>query len=276
MSQLAAYVLLPVLVWWASTAAILYLDGLPRETHRRSLAVSSAVALLAFAGLALTRGWETPAGAVLGFVCAVAIWGWNEVAFLMGGLTGPRREACAEGCHVGHAVATILHHELALLCCGALVFALVAGQPNPVGAWSFAVLWIMRLSAKLNLFLGVPNTARELLPDHLSYLGSYFEQRAMNGLFPVSVSAATVALVLLVLRAWGAAAEDFETARYGLVATLLGLGLLEHWLLVLPLPPQSLWAWGLRSRQGRSATSSAPSSAASSAGGSSAGAGGGD
>ena len=280
MAEIAAYVLFPVLLWWASTAVILYLDGLPRHTHRRSLLAWSVILLLAFAGLAATRSSQTPVAAVVAFACALAIWGWNEVAFLMGGLTGPRRRACGPGCdgwrHVGHAIATVLYHELALLACGAAVLVLVAGQPNDIGAWSFAVLWIMRLSAKLNLFLGVPNTARELLPEHLGYLGSYFEQRPMNGLFPVSVSAATIALVLLVLRAWSGAASSFETAGYGLVATLLALAILEHWLLVLPLPAEALWAWGPGSRQGRSATSSEPSRAASSGSSSSAGAAGGE
>jgi len=47
------------------------------------------------------------------------------------------------------------------------------------------------------------------------------------------------------------------------VAALLTLGALEHLLLVLPLPTQALWAWGLRSRQVRSetASSTAPASA---------------
>jgi putative photosynthetic complex assembly protein 2 len=45
-------------------------------------------------------------------------------------------------------------------------------QPNQVGTGTFAVLWVMRISAKLNLFLGVRNLSEELLPPHLAYLGA--------------------------------------------------------------------------------------------------------
>ena len=30
--------------------------------------------------------------------------------------------------------------------------------------------------------------------------------------------------------------------------TLLALAILEHWFMVLPLPANALWSWGLRSR----------------------------
>ena len=33
-----------------------------------------------------------------------------------------------------------------------------------------------------------------------------------------------------------------------LAATLLSLGVLEHWFMVIPLPSHALWNWGLRSR----------------------------
>ena len=121
-------VLYALFVWWFSTGLILYLDGLPRRTFRRSLAVATGVAVLALIGLAATRSMTTVAGAYVAFTCAILVWGWHEMTFLMGLVTGPRREACAEPCrgvrHVGHAVATVLHHELALLAgvlgCGAL------------------------------------------------------------------------------------------------------------------------------------------------------------
>jgi len=33
-----------------------------------------------------------------------------------------------------------------------------------------------------------------------------------------------------------------------LLATILTLGILEHWFLVVPLPVNAIWQWGLRSR----------------------------
>ena len=37
-------------------------------------------------------------------------------------------------------------------------------QPNQVATWTFALLWVMRLSAKFNLFLGVRNRGEEFGP----------------------------------------------------------------------------------------------------------------
>ena len=39
----------------------------------------------------------------------------------------------------------------------------------------------------------------------------------------------------------------------GVIAVLLSLAILEHWLLVLPLPDEALWSWALGSRKPRAA-----------------------
>ena len=107
-----------------------------------------------------------------------------------------------------------------------------------------AVLVVMNASARLNLYLGVRNLQLEFLPEHLRYLACYLRQRPMNGLFPLSVSLGTGAAVLL---GQGALAADAAHARTGLalVATLTALAVLEHWLLMLPLPVTALWRWSL-------------------------------
>jgi putative photosynthetic complex assembly protein 2 len=104
----------------------------------------------------------------------------------------------------------------------------------------------MRLSAKLNLFLGVPNVGEKFLPIHLQYLKGFFKTRRMNFLFPLSVSAATIVAVLL----WQhclAAVDAYQVTAYALMSSLLALAVLEHWFMVLPLPSEKLWGWGLRS-----------------------------
>jgi putative photosynthetic complex assembly protein 2 len=125
------------------------------------------------------------------------------------------------------------------------VLALLWGAPNQLGAWTFVALWLLRWSAKLNLFLGVPNLNDDWLPEHLRYLGSYIPRRPMNLLFPVSVTAATAVTGALILGATEAT-TDFARAGLTLLATLLFLGLLEHWFLVLPLRDSALWSWALR------------------------------
>jgi len=41
---------------------------------------------------------------------------------------------------------------------------------------------------------------------------------------------------------------DAREAAALLAATLLSLGVLEHWFMVIPLPSHALWEWGMRSR----------------------------
>ncbi len=258
MAALGLPVLFVLLVWWFSTGAILWLDGLPRRTFRWSMLGATLVAGVALWGLAATSGTTTAAGAYLAFACGLAIWGWHEISFLMGYLTGPRKTACPSGCagwrHFGHAAATLLHHELAIAATGVALAAITWGEPNQVGTWTYMVLWWMRLSAKLNVYLGVPNLTEAFLPEHLHYLKSFFNRRPMNLLFPVSVTAATVVAVLLFRAALADGAGPFETTGLALLGTLLALAILEHWFLVLPVPDAALWSWGLRSRDAQAPT----------------------
>jgi putative photosynthetic complex assembly protein 2 len=106
----------------------------------------------------------------------------------------------------------------------------------------------MRISAKLNLFLGVPKLHNELLPDHLVFLGTYFRKRAMNALFPVSVTLGTVVTTLLLVDALSGGVSQAATAGGVLVASLLALAVLEHWFMVLPIEDTALWRWALRAR----------------------------
>ncbi len=252
MTTIALPVLAALFAWWFATGAILYLDNLPRSTYRHSMMSASLVALPALLGLALTSQSATPAGAYLAFICALVVWAWQEMAFLMGFLTGPRKHPCAPDCrgwrHFLHGAHAILHHELALIAGGALVFALTWDGVNQVGAWTYLTLWVMRQSAKLNLFLGVRNLGESLLPEHLHYLKGYFRRRAMNPLLPISVLGSGGLAVLLAWMALAPGVEPFQVTAHLLLATLLGLAALEHLFLVLPVPLDALWQWGTKSR----------------------------
>lgn len=253
MLEYAPWVVLPVLVWWLSTGLVLYLDGLPRSTHRWSARLATlALPALLYAFADASRD-PSALGACLAFFYAVMIWGWLELTYLLGWLTGPRSEPCPPRCSLaqrfGLGVQTSLYHELATVVLGALMLALAAGGPNPFGAWAFAVLWAMRWSTKLNIFLGVPNLTEEFWPEHMRYLSSYCGHRPMNSLFPVSVTLATVVLVILV-QAAAAATAPVAQAGFTMVATLMALALLEHWFLVLPVREAALWQWALDRRRG--------------------------
>lgn len=79
MGEIALPVIVTIVLWWASTGAILYVDGLPRPTHRWSLAVASLLALLALAAIWWTAADTSVAAAYTAFVAALVLWGWTEL-----------------------------------------------------------------------------------------------------------------------------------------------------------------------------------------------------
>lgn len=252
MIDYALPVLYALFVWWFGTGLVLVLDGLPPRTFRWSMLAATAVLVWAFMGLAASADDATPTGGYAAFTYALLIWCWLEMSFLMGFVTGSRTDPLPAGWsgmrRFTRAVQAILYHEAAILAAGMLVLATAWSAPNPVGAWTFAVLWGMRTSAKLNLFLGVRNTAEEFLPPHLRYLASFFRRRPMNWLLPFSIAIPAAIAGALIAPALAAGASAFDITGRLLVGALLTLAIVEHAFLVLPLPATALWNWSLRSR----------------------------
>jgi putative photosynthetic complex assembly protein 2 len=266
MTQFALPVLFALLVWWFSTGMVLYLVGRARTTYLWTVLGAAALMMVALYGLYGTRDDGTVTGAYIAFAGAILVWGFAETSFLTGWLTGPRTVDCPPDCRgpvrVLYAIATILYHELALLALGGAIVAVTWGGNNRIGPATFLILWGMRVSAKLNLFLGVPFLNEELLPVHLRHLRSYFAERSMNILFPFSVTGATAATAILIDKAIDPLAQPGAVAGLILLATLLALAVLEHWFMVLPMPVKALWRWSLPSRQ--SATRRRPGATANS------------
>lgn len=257
MSLVAHAALFVVFVWWFATGAIIYLDGLPARTFKVSMAVATALLVGAIHGLSEIGTDASLGGAYWAFTFALIAWGWNEMGFLMGLITGPRDTACppeAKGfTRFWFAVQAVIYHEAAIALTGFAIWAVSAGGPNQVGVQTFALLWIMRLSAKINVYLGVPNITEEFLPPHLKYLKSYFRNAPMNAVFPVSITASTVLAVWLAQQACAPQATAFDVTASGMLATLTILALVEHWFMVLPIPSTALWQWGLASHLANSA-----------------------
>ena len=251
MADLALPVLYTLFAWWFSTGVILYLDGLPPRTFPFTLQCATVLLGAALWALVHTRNDTSVAGAYCAFTCALLVWAWQEIAFLLGVVTGPRRSACPPGAtgwrRTGYAIQAVLYHELALIVLAIAVVACVGPGANRVGLWTFMTLWVMRQSAKINIFLGVRNLGENFLPPHIAYLKTYFRRAPMNVLFPFSVTLATGAAILVWMHLFSGVPGPFETAGIALVGTMLALGALEHWLLVLPLPTEALWRWGMRS-----------------------------
>ena len=242
--------LFALFTWWFATGAILWVvrkaDNNGPAGHRWSVVLG-----LPFLGAGIWGLWASLpepglAGVYIGFLAALAIWGWIELAFLNGVITGPNDQDCPPGT-IGwerfvRAWGTVAYHEMLLAAALALIIYTSWGAANPITAMTFVVLFVARISAKLNLFLGVPKINIEFLPAPLSHLPSHFRHARMNPLFPVSV----LGLTLLTggwfwLVAILTGASDVVAAT--LLATLSALALLEHILMVAGLPDEKLWRW---------------------------------
>ena len=248
-------VVVAILAWWFSTGAILYLDGLPRPTFAWTMIGATFVLALALIGIAQGADTATPSGAYFAFACGLACWGWQEITLYLGYITGPRRQGLAEGARgwnrFAMAVRAILYHEVAIALLGLLLLWVTLGGANQVALGTYLILWIMRLSAKINIYLGVPNHSAEFLPRHIAYLASYFRKQSMNLFFPLSVTASTLVTGWLFLQASAAPSGSFEQVSWALLAALLALAVLEHWFLVVPLPVTKLWSWGMSERHAK-------------------------
>jgi putative photosynthetic complex assembly protein 2 len=114
-----------------------------------------------------------------------------------------------------------------------------------VGLWTFAILLVSRLSAKLNLFFGVPNFTAEFFPDHLRHLTSYLRKGPTNALFPASLAAGVALAWAAAMSGLRADSTPFEMVGYALVFALTALALIEHAFMVLPIQDAALWRWAL-------------------------------
>lgn len=246
-------ILFALFAWWFLTGAVLYVVGLPRARVRWTMGAATGVLAGALLLLWQTSEDTSMSAAYMAFTAALLVWGWHEMSFLTGLVTGPRTTECPSHTRgragLWPAIETLLYHEAAILVTALLLYVMLAGSPNEIGLWTFTILWVMRISAKLNVYLGVPNLTEEFLPAHLTYLKTYFCRRPMNLLFPLSVTLSTLATAYLVIQATASGATHFEATAYTFLATLMALALIEHWFLVVPLPSAALWSWGLASRE---------------------------
>lgn len=247
MYELAIPAFYALLVWWLGTGIVLYVARLPVRTYSVSLTVSAVLGIVAIVVIALTAKLSTTASAYLAFTSAIVVWGFVELAFLTGAILGQDRSEALPGAagwkRVSHAVAAIIHHELALVVAGAAIFAASYGAPNRIAIWTFAILWLLRLSAKLNLFLGVPNLHDELLPERLSHLRSHFRRGPTNPLLPASIVLTLFAAGYCAHLAISGGDNALLATGSMLMASLLTLAALEHVFMLIPLPVMNLWNW---------------------------------
>jgi putative photosynthetic complex assembly protein 2 len=241
-----------VFVWWMSTTVILVLTR--KNSFLNSIStmlLATAVLILGFFILIFSSNSTDVFSAYFGFVSILMIWAWQETAFLVGWITGNRKSVCpkkAKGLERAWlAFQTISYHELILIILGVTIWMLTLDSPNDIAFKTFFVLWVMRLSAKINVFLGVRNFYEEFLPKKVSYLTTYFKRKSFNPLFPFVLALAAIIDMLFWYHA-GASVNSYERASLTLIAALLGLGIIEHIFMMLPFQLDRIWRLGLLKR----------------------------
>lgn len=262
MTEVLAPALYALFLWWFGTGAVLLLDRLSRSTRQMTMVLATLATLAALVAIDATSDERSLPAALCAFTSTIIVWGWHELSFMSGLLTGPRKSPCPEGAtgwrRFVFAAQTLIHHELAIAATGAAFALWLWDAANPVALMTYVILWAMRISAKLNLFLGAPNVAEEFLPDDLDYLTTYFSRRPINPLFPVSVTVGTLASAWCFAAAAAPLDGGFATEVYALGGMLIALGTLEHWFLVLPFRDAALWRWYMDTRARRRANRAGP------------------
>jgi putative photosynthetic complex assembly protein 2 len=138
----------------------------------------------------------------------------------------------------------LAYYEVLLLAGLAFIVIATTGADNTIAMCTYAILFFARISAKLNLFFGVPRINFEFLPLPLQHLKTHMTKGPITAFFPLSVtvlSFATACFAQLLMTS----NSMIEATGFALLTSLSALALLEHWFMVIPLPDAKLWRWML-------------------------------
>ena len=247
MTEFALPLLFATVLWFVATGFVLWLDKLPSHTWPVSITLASVASGFAMGGIIATAEETSAWAAYVAFACALVLWGWHEVSFLMGFVTGPNRNPCPPDARGWRrfrlAASTLIYHEVAMFVCLLVMAAATWGKPNQTATLTFLLLFVMRLSAKFNIFAGVPHLSTEMMPDHMRYLASYFRIAPPRWFFILSVSG------IAVLAAWLAdlalSSRGGIATGYALAFALVALAFLEHGFLVVPWQDTAIFRWAM-------------------------------
>jgi putative photosynthetic complex assembly protein 2 len=246
-TEFALPLLFATVLWFVATGFVLWLDKLPSHTWPVSITLASVASGFAMGGIIATAEETSAWAAYVAFACALVLWGWHELSFLMGFVTGPNRNPCPPDARGWRrfrlAAATLIYHEVAMFVCLLVMAAATWGKPNQTATLTFLLLFVMRLSAKFNIFAGVPHLSTEMMPDHMRSLASYFRIAPPRWFFILSVSG------IAVLAAWLAdlalSSRGGIATGYALAFALVALAFLEHGFLVVPWQDTAIFRWAM-------------------------------
>jgi putative photosynthetic complex assembly protein 2 len=241
--------LIAMVSWWFGTGIILLLVRIPKQWFAVARGFWSLISIPALFCCHQSMQENSNANAYLGFISTIVLWGWHELTFLTGWISGSRKQSLEPHLNTWNrfkqSVQVVWHHELALFVNLMILLGMQIGHPNHTAICTFALLWLMRLSSKLNLFFGVPQVGEQYLPSQLAYMGSYFRKSEVGLFFYFTMSLSVLTWVGLVWQAHEG--QVAITSHWVLLASLLGLAIVEHVLMMIPLSLERVWGWALKS-----------------------------
>lgn len=243
MSVILSSLFIVIALWWLGTGVVLYLQ---HRLSPQSKVVRSALLVIylsCFATLVVTTSHITLSAQLLAITAAIGLWGCIELSYYLGLITGVHTRPCPSNANTAKrfqlALGTSVWHELLALFTGLAILGLVVEAENRAGLLCFVVLWLMRWSAKLNLFFGVPNFNIDWLPSRLSYLSGYMRRAPVSSFYFATLICASLMVFFLMQLAWSLPAA--QAYSFSLPAALLVLAVLEHLFLAVPIADTKLW-----------------------------------
>ena len=247
-------VLLPVLyaifLWWFTTGLVIAVYKRSQLVITLSFVLATVLLLASLVGVVATRNHTDPLGVYLAITFGMVIWGWQTTSYYLGFVTGPGHAETVDmadvapegweenlGERVKLALRFIAHHELVVVAIGALLAVITWNAPNRWSLWIYVALWLMHFSAKVNVFLGVRNFSVDVLPRQLHYLKQLLTERTNNcTAFPVSMVLANSICLVVIYQGIAPSATPAQQTGFLFVGTMIVMGVIEHWMMVLPLP----------------------------------------
>lgn len=241
-----------VMIWFIATGLVAWADNRDAKTFPKSLLIGGIGGIAGLLVILFVSQSVSVLGVYAAFVGALMVWGWHEIGFLTGAAAGPRRIPASPGLRgarrFAEATATVINHEVVLALTALVLISLSWNMPNQIGATVFVLLFGLRLCAKINMFVGVPNSSVEMLPPHLDYLKTYFGPNRMTWLLGASILGIAGVTVWFGTLALQAPLGSAEMVGASLLTTLCLLGALEHGFLALPFRDGMLWGWAFHKR----------------------------
>ena len=236
-------------IWWFTTGLIMVVYGRSRPIVHTGFGLITACMVAALVGVWLTRSQSGLWAVYAALTCGVFLWGWQVASYYLGYITGPDIDTPTSPMTFTTRFCLALkaswHHEAVVVAFALLLTALTWNQPNRWSLWIFLAVWFMHSSGKLSVFFGVRNFYIDWLPAHLHHLKPFIAKRPSNAWTFSSIVFASSLGLSLYFRGLAQGVESAPAVGLIFVGTMILLGVLEHGLLILPIPA-TLWGWGIQ------------------------------